>query len=168
MKKITGTLLLHLAIIFVPLKTIAQRCNISGLQPIQFNGSSSSPSISKEAQDVLRKVALQIRNHPTCRVRVTGHGASDKREQQLSWDRVNAVIRYLVESQGIGGNRFIFEYGTQGDRNTVDLSGTLEEGPESVPAPHPNLRPRVTLNDVKNKSEKQVKKVTFSKSKLKK
>jgi hypothetical protein len=54
---------------------------------------------------------------------------------------VNAVIRYLVERQGIAEDRFIFTYGEEGDASTVDLMGTTEEGPNTVPAPpHPNLR----------------------------
>ena len=58
----------------------------------------------------------------------------------MSWDRVNAVMKFLVEKQGIADNRIIFEYGTEGDPNTVDLMPTTENGPNSVPAPHPNLQ----------------------------
>ena len=71
-----------------------------------------------------------------------GYGASSKAAQQLSWERVNAVIKYLVEKQGVAESRFIFTYGQNGDANTVDLQGTTEEGPNSVPAPHPNLKSR--------------------------
>jgi OmpA-OmpF porin, OOP family len=113
-------------------------CGISSLPSVQFKGGSAS--LSKDAQAVLASAAAQIKANPTCKIRVTGHGASDKRAQQLSWDRVNAVIRYMVERQGISEDRFIFDYGTEGDVNTVDLMGTTEEGPNSVPAPHPNLR----------------------------
>ncbi len=113
-------------------------CGMTTLPSVQFR--SGSASLSRDAQAVLASAGAQIKANPTCRIRVTGHGASDKRAQQLSWDRVNAVIRYLVERQGIGEDRFIFDYGTEGDNNTVDLMGTTEEGPNSVPAPHPNLR----------------------------
>jgi OOP family OmpA-OmpF porin len=113
-------------------------CGISNLPSVQFR--SGSASLSRDAQAVLASAAAQIKANPTCKIRVTGHGASDKRAQQLSWDRVNAVIRYMVERQGIGEDRFIFDYGTEGDNNTVDLMGTTEEGPNTVPAPHPNLR----------------------------
>jgi OmpA-OmpF porin, OOP family len=113
-------------------------CGISNLPSVQFKGGSAS--LSKDAQAVLASAAAQIKANPTCKIRVTGHGASDKRAQQLSWDRVNAVIRYMVERQGISEDRFIFDYGTEGDVNTVDLMGTTEEGPNTVPAPHPNLR----------------------------
>jgi outer membrane protein OmpA-like peptidoglycan-associated protein len=113
-------------------------CGISNLPSVQFRAGSAS--LNRDAQAVLTSAAAQIKANPTCKIRVTGHGASDKRAQQMSWDRVNAVIRYMVERQGIGEDRFIFDYGTEGDNNTVDLMGTTEEGPNTVPAPHPNLR----------------------------
>ncbi|TDH18313.1 hypothetical protein EXU57_23960 [Segetibacter sp. 3557_3] len=113
-------------------------CGIGSLPSIQFR--SGSATLSRDAQAILAGAAAQIKGSPTCKIRVTGYGASDKRAQQLSWDRVNAVIRYLVERQGISEDRFIFSYGTEGDNNTVDLIGTNEEGPNTVPAPHPNLK----------------------------
>ena len=96
--------------------------------------------LSREAQQILASVARQLKENPACKVRVSGHGPSNKAAQQLSWDRVYAVIKYLVEEQGLADNRIIFEYGTEGDSNTVDLMPTVEEGPNSVPAPHPNLQ----------------------------
>ena len=71
--------------------------------------------LSKDAQAILNSVATQLKANPACKVKVSGHGASNKAAQQLSWDRVNAIIRYLVERQGISNNRIIFEYGTEGD-----------------------------------------------------
>ncbi|HJU45375.1 MAG TPA: hypothetical protein VJ647_01265, partial [Chitinophagaceae bacterium] len=87
-------------------------------------------------------VATQMRNNPSCKVAVIGYGESSKAAQQLSWDRVNSVINYLVEKEGISSDRFVFKYGEGGgDAGTVDLrDGTGEEGPNTVPAPHPNLR----------------------------
>jgi outer membrane protein OmpA-like peptidoglycan-associated protein len=105
---------------------------------VQFRG--SSVKLTRDAQEILNSVAAQLKANPTCKVKVSGHGASNKAAQQLSWDRVNAIIRYLVERQGISNTRIIFEYGTEGDATTVDLMGTTEEGPNSVPAPHPNLQ----------------------------
>lgn len=114
-------------------------CSIASLPSVQFR--SGSVSLSKDAQSVLQQAAAQIKSNTDCRVKVVGYGASDKRSQQLSWDRVNAVIKYLVETQGISEDRFIFSYGQgDGDANTVDLQPTTEEGPNTVPAPHPNLK----------------------------
>jgi hypothetical protein len=61
----------------------------------------------------------------------------------MSWDHVNAIITYLIEKEGISPDRLIFKYGEEGgDCNTVDLraAGEGEDGPNTVPAPHPNLR----------------------------
>ena len=96
-----------------------------------------SVTVSKDAQALLASAASQMRNNPNCKIAVIGYGESSKAAQQLSWDRVNAVINYLVEKQGISSDRFIFRYGQSGgDENTVDLKdGTGEEGPNAVPAP---------------------------------
>lgn len=119
---------------------VGAACNIGNLPSIQFRPGRAT--LSSDAMTMIASASAQIKASPDCRVRVVGHGASDKRAQQLSWDRVNAVIRYLVEKQGISEDRFIFSYGEEGDVNTVDLTGTKETGPNSVPAPHPNLKGR--------------------------
>jgi len=118
------------------------RCNIGDLPSITFKGRSVTPS--KDAQALLSTVAEKMRNNPNCKVAVIGYGESSKSAQQLSWDRVNEVIKYLVEKEGISIDRFIFRYGQSGgEENTIDLKdGTGEEGPNTVPAPHPNLRKR--------------------------
>ncbi len=116
-----------------------QECKITDLPSVQFKGNSSI-KLTDDAMRILDIVASKLKADPACKVKVSGHGASNKVAQQISWDRVNAIIRYLVERQGISSSRIIFEYGTEGDPLTVDLMGTMEEGPNSVPAPHPNLR----------------------------
>jgi len=113
-------------------------CKLTDLPSVQFAG--NSVKLSKDAQTILTTVANQLKANPGCKVRVSGHGPSNKAAQQLSWDRVNAVIKFLVEKQGLADNRIIFEYGTEGDPNTVDMMATTEEGPNSIPAPHPNLQ----------------------------
>ncbi|GAO45690.1 hypothetical protein FPE01S_08_00100 [Flavihumibacter petaseus NBRC 106054] len=115
-------------------------CNIGDLPSISFKG--RSVSLDNDAKAVLASVAEKIRNNADCKIAVIGYGESSKSAQQLSWDRVNAVINYLVEKEGISADRFIFKYGeANGDPNTVDLrDGSAEEGPNAVPAPHPNLR----------------------------
>jgi outer membrane protein OmpA-like peptidoglycan-associated protein len=117
-------------------------CGIGDLPSVSFTG--RSVTLSNDAKAVLASVAEKIRNNPNCRISVIGYGESSKSAQQLSWDRVNAVINHLVEREGISSDRFIFKYGeANGDTNTVDLrEGTQDEGPNTVPAPHPNLRRR--------------------------
>ena len=115
-------------------------CGIGDLPSISFSG--RSVTLSNDAKALLASVAQKMRNNPNCVVAVMGYGVSSKAAQQLSWDRVNAVINYLTEKEGITSGRFIFRYGQEGgDENTVDLKdATGEEGPNTVPAPHPNLR----------------------------
>jgi len=114
-------------------------CTLSSLPSVSFKAKSAT--ISKDAMAVLAGAAAQIKANPNCKVKVTSYGNSDKRAQQLSWDRVNAVIRYMVEKQAIAEDRFIFSYGQDGgDDNTVDLQPTTESGPNTVTAPHPNLK----------------------------
>jgi outer membrane protein OmpA-like peptidoglycan-associated protein len=121
---------------------IRGRCNIGDLPSITFKG--KSVALNNDAKALIASVASKIRDNSECKIAVIGYCASSKSEQQLSWDRVNAVINYLVEKEGISADRFIFKYGQEGgDCNTVDLrDGTQEEGPNTVPAPHPNLRRR--------------------------
>lgn len=116
-------------------------CAIGDLPSVSFKGNSAA--VSKDAQAVLATVADRMRNNPNCKVVVSGYGEPSKASQQLSWDRVNAVINYMVDKQGISIDRFVFRFGqTEGDPNTVDLRAASEgeQGPNTVPAPHPNLR----------------------------
>lgn len=112
-------------------------CSIGSLPSIQFKGTAK---LSKENEATLAAAAAQITANPACKVKVIGYGASSKSAQQLSWERVNAVMKYLVEKQGIAESRLVFNYGQDGDVNSVDLVGTTEDGPNTVPAPHPNLK----------------------------
>ncbi|MES2330486.1 MAG: hypothetical protein V4539_12835 [Bacteroidota bacterium] len=117
-------------------KTVAE-CTIGTLPSIQFKGNAK---LSKDAMTLLNGVAARVNANPTCKVKVIGYGAASKAAQQLSWERVNTVIKYLSEKQGVSESRLLFVYAQDGDSNTVDLQGTLEGGPNTVPAPHPNLR----------------------------
>jgi OOP family OmpA-OmpF porin len=98
-------------------------------------------SLVKKLKNYYLQQQKKIKASPICKVKVIGHPAADKVSQQLTWERVNAIIKYLVEKQNIAESRFIFTYdGGNGDQNTIDLQGTMEDGPNTVPAPHPNLR----------------------------
>lgn len=104
---------------------------------------SGTNKLDDDAKAVLSTVAAKLRNSPGCKVVVIGYCASNKKEQQLSWDHVNAVINYMVDKEGISVDRFIFNYGQDGgDCNTVDLRAAAEgeDGPNTVEPPHPNLR----------------------------
>lgn len=115
-------------------------CTLEDLPAIQFYA--NSYKLSSDAEALLSVVADKMRNNPNCNIKVVGYGNKTKAQQQLSWDRVNAIIRYLVEQQGIAENRFIFTYGNaaDGDLLSVDLLPTMETGPNTVQPPHPQLR----------------------------
>lgn len=85
---------------------------------------------------ILDSIAKEIKKFKDCKIRVTGHSYASEEGYQMSWDRVVSVIRYLT-SKGIDKNRFIFEYGVEGDPEKVILSMTDEDGPAWVPAPVP-------------------------------
>jgi outer membrane protein OmpA-like peptidoglycan-associated protein len=116
------------------------KCGIGDLPSITFKG--RTVSLTKDNKALLSSTAQKLRDNPNCKIAVIGYGESSKAAQQLSWDRVNAIINYLVEKEGVSSDRFIFRYAQSGgEENTVDLKdGTGEEGPNTVPAPHPNLR----------------------------
>ena len=99
--------------------------------------------LTDDAKRLLAVVADRMRNAPGCNVVITGYCAGNKVEQQRSWDRVNAIINYLVEKEGVSGDRLIFKYAEEGDAcDTVDIRAANdgETGPNTIPAPHPNLR----------------------------
>jgi outer membrane protein OmpA-like peptidoglycan-associated protein len=119
----------------------APTCNMGSIPSITF--AKSSAKLSTGAESLLAAVADRLKNNPACKVFITGYAEASKASQQISWDRVNAIITYLTEKQGIAAERLINKYGqADGDVNVIDLSATGEniEGPNTVPAPHPNLR----------------------------
>ena len=114
---------------------------MGALPSVAFKAGSNK--LSDDAKAVLSTVAAKLRNNPGCKAVVIGYCSSSKKEQQLSWDHVNAVINYMVDKEGISADRFIFNYGQDGgDCDTVDIrgAGTGEDGPNTVAPPHPNLR----------------------------
>ena len=120
--------------------TAGGKCGIGDLPSVSFKG--RTIALSNDTKAVLAGVAERMRNNANCRVSVIGYGESNKAAQQLSWDRVNTVINYMVEKEGVSQDRFVFKYGTEGGApDTVDLrEATNDDVPNSVPAPSPNLR----------------------------
>jgi len=115
-------------------------CSQIGAGSLVF--SSGSTRVTPAMQSQLANLAAQMQANPTCRVVIMGNGAGSKAAQQRSWDRVNAVIEYMSERNGIDRNRFIFQYGGTGDENVVmyRVANAGEEGPSNQAPPFPNLR----------------------------
>jgi len=112
-------------------------CNLTDLPSINFRKGVSI--LSMDAIKLLAKVAHELQDNPRCNVRVIGYygGPPTEKSQQLSWDRVHAVIKYLVEKQGLNENRCIFVYGQYGNNNAVDLIPTVENNPFKPLSPSP-------------------------------
>lgn len=126
-----------------PVVVVEKTCSekMGSLPSVAFKANSNK--LSDDAKAVLATVAAKLRDNPGCKVVVIGYCSSNKKEQQLSWDHVNAVINHMVDKEGISSDRFIFNYMQEGgDCNTVDLraAGEGEDGPNRVEPPHPNLR----------------------------
>lgn len=122
--------------------TVTQTCaeKLGQLPSVTFG---KGNKLDDDAKAALATVAQRLRNNAGCKIVVVGYCSSNKKEQQASWDHVNAVITYLVEKEGISQDRLIFNYGQEGgDCNTVDLQPAEADDsrPNTVPAPHPNLR----------------------------
>jgi len=115
-------------------------CGSIGSGSVMFSG--GSRSMSSSAKNQLNTLANSMRSNPNCNVVVMGNGSSSKVAQQRSWDRVNAVINYMVDRNGIDRGRFIFQYGLGGNSNAVDYraAGNGESGPSNTPPPFPNLK----------------------------
>ncbi|MBZ4189859.1 OmpA family protein [Niabella beijingensis] len=100
----------------------------------------SSTQISSDNEAILASVANTLRTNTGCKVVVKGGYCGDNQQNlQLSWRRVNAVISYLVQEQGISGDRFIFKYNQPGsDCGIVELqSGAPGEPGGGVIPPMP-------------------------------
>lgn len=116
-------------------------CGINTVPSIVF--SKGSPKLTTAAQALLASTAERLKMNPSCKLMVMGYADASKSSQQLSWDRVNAIVTYFFEKQGISSDRFIVRYGQLGgDFNTVEMGGTAEisDLPNMPPAPYPNLR----------------------------
>ncbi|WPV67407.1 OmpA family protein [Chitinophaga sp. LS1] len=96
-------------------------CGSLVLPSVAFKGASTKVGSDNEA--ILASVASTLKSNPTCNILVTGHaGAKGKKGGvDLSSRRVDSVIDYLADKQGIDRGRFI-KQNTPGESGTVDLS----------------------------------------------
>ncbi len=115
-------------------------CSSIGSGSINF--ASGSRTLSGNASSQLSSLAAAMRSNPNCKVVITGNGSGSKVDQQRSWDRVNAVINFMVDRNNIDRDRFIFQYGGAGNSSNVDYrsANNGEEGPSNTPPPFPNLK----------------------------
>lgn len=125
---------------FMPVQHLPgySQCALDKLPGIKFKPSSAT--LSRQAIAILDSVSQQMLANPHCRVRVTGYESYYRNYhiQQLCWDRVFSIIKYLVDVKGILSTHLIFSYGEESaDPAVVDLKPTTDDGPHILPAPHP-------------------------------
>jgi OmpA-OmpF porin, OOP family len=102
----------------------APTCALGSLPSITFKGKAAV--INAAAKSLLADVAAQLRNNPNCKVTLAGHPGASKVLQALNQKRVDAIKTYLIEKEGIGGDRVIPQYdGGEGDTHTIDLRSGL-------------------------------------------
>jgi outer membrane protein OmpA-like peptidoglycan-associated protein len=95
---------------------------LANLPSIAFTGNTSTLNESQRVW--LAGVASTLRNNPDCRIQVIGYCTESKAKQNMGTNRVDNVIRHLVEREGISRDRITPVYGQAGgDCNTVDLRG---------------------------------------------
>jgi outer membrane protein OmpA-like peptidoglycan-associated protein len=95
-------------------------CNLVDLPSINFKGGSAT--LSPEAKALLSSVATNLRGAPECKLIVCGSAAKSKSGQAAGQKRVDAIVKYLVESQGISPDRIIAQYDcSEGDPSVVEL-----------------------------------------------
>lgn len=120
----------------IPALIPAAGCYIDSLPYIKF--SAGTATLSKKAKFTLDSVAQIMLANPRCHVKVVSYGNYTYKGNQLSWDRVYTIVKYLIDAKGILNTHILFAYAQNGgDTNTVDLMPTREDGPNIVPAPHP-------------------------------
>ena len=76
---------------------MASNCSLGSLPSIQFK--SGSAVLNSTAKSLLDNVAQQMAANPNCKVKLIGYGASNKKEQQLSWNHVSAIKLTLQRKQ---------------------------------------------------------------------
>ena len=95
-------------------------CNLVDLPSINFGGNSSV--LSAEAKALVGSVATSLRGNPECKLTVCGSAAKSKSGQALGQKRVDAIVKYLVEVQGISADRIAAQYDChEGDPSVVEL-----------------------------------------------
>jgi outer membrane protein OmpA-like peptidoglycan-associated protein len=99
--------------------------------------------LSKSIKGALDSILHIVRSQGPCRIAVITGTTCHVKNGERSWDRVNAVVNYLV-SKGIDSERIVCKYSSS-NSNVALLAFRIEEDeiPSVVPPPYPNIRRRV-------------------------
>lgn len=123
------------ALLLISMYTNAQQINTGSITPglvrlsqipsINFVG--KNIRLNEENKQLLAHVAKVIRNNPDYRFSLTGY-CIGKYQMQQSGLRMNSIVRYLVDMQGISRDRFEQVYEVDGgDCQTIDFQAIKQE-----------------------------------------
>lgn len=99
---------------------VDKSCHLGYVPPIVFK--KGSDALSNDAKSVLTSLGGMLKVSEYCKVKIVGHPLADKRSQARNQKRIDAVVKFLVETQGITADRVEAVYdGGAGDENTVDI-----------------------------------------------
>ena len=97
-----------------------KECHLGYVPPVVFK--KGSDALSNDAKSILTSLGGMLKVSANCKVKIVGHPLADKRSQARNQKRIDAVVKYLVETQGITADRVEAVYdGGAGDENTVDI-----------------------------------------------
>lgn len=110
----------HLALCQDKRDTTIHSCTIGAYSIKFYPGSKSLPDIMKPH---LKLVAKMMKENINCKLIIGSCCGGNKQTNQLSWDRVNALIRYFIEKEGLTEDRFAFGYDIAHEIDTVVFQG---------------------------------------------
>ncbi len=96
--------------------TIIRPCSIA-TYTIRF--SLGSKSLTDTVKLHLKLVAKMMKENANCKLIIGSCCGGSKQTNQLAWDRVNALIRYFIDKEGLTEDRFAFGYDLTGEMDTV-------------------------------------------------
>ncbi|MBI3718827.1 MAG: hypothetical protein HY252_09560 [Sphingobacteriales bacterium] len=95
-------------------------CHLGYVPPVVFK--KGADKLTDDAKSILTSLGGMLKASENCKVKIVGHPLADKRSQKRNQARIDAVVKYLVETQGITADRVEAVYdGGAGDENTVDI-----------------------------------------------
>jgi hypothetical protein len=104
-------------------------CRIDYFSSLAFKR--GSIELRPASKGVLASAGFLLGADSLCGIKIVGYteDSAAQKARQLSWDRVNAIINYLVDKQGVAQKRILFSYDTAGPADVVDLiAATVSKG----------------------------------------
>ncbi len=87
---------------------------------LSFSG--NSQTLGSDAMSRLATIASRMKANPNCNISITGYPEASKASQSVCNKRMDAIVNYLVQTQGISAGRISTDCSVNGgEKNTVDV-----------------------------------------------